>query len=51
MHAPDSPERVRAVAALRAIWDQWEAAFDEFSAEIEEYIDAREVLAPPQPGR
>ncbi|HEY7836292.1 MAG TPA: nuclear transport factor 2 family protein [Solirubrobacteraceae bacterium] len=39
-HAPDSPERVRGVLALRNIWDQWEQAFDDFGAEIEEYIDA-----------
>jgi ketosteroid isomerase-like protein len=39
MHAPDAPERVRGVPAIRAIWDQWDDAFDEFSANIEEYIE------------
>jgi ketosteroid isomerase-like protein len=38
-HAPDSPERVRGLAALQTIWDQWEDAFEDFGAEIEEYID------------
>jgi ketosteroid isomerase-like protein len=40
MHAPDVPERVRGVAAVRTIMDQWNEAFDEFTAEIDEYIDA-----------
>ena len=38
-HAPDASESVRGTAEVLAIWDQWEAAFDEFSAEIEEYVD------------
>src|SRR4051812_11399362 len=39
-HAPDTPETVHGLPALRAIWDQWEHAFDEFGADIEKYIDA-----------
>jgi ketosteroid isomerase-like protein len=38
-HAPDTPERLNGVSAVLANWDQWEAAFDDFGAEIEEYID------------
>jgi ketosteroid isomerase-like protein len=40
MHAPDVPERVRGVAAVRTIMEQWTETFDEFTAEIGEYIDA-----------
>jgi ketosteroid isomerase-like protein len=39
MHAPDVPERVQGVAAVRAIMEQWDEAFDEFTANVEEYID------------
>jgi ketosteroid isomerase-like protein len=39
-HAPDAPESVRGIPALRAIWNQWDEAFGEFTADIEEYIDA-----------
>jgi ketosteroid isomerase-like protein len=39
-HAPDAPERLRGIDAVNAYWDQWEDAFDDFTAEIEEYIDA-----------
>jgi len=39
-HAPDAPESVRGIPALRAIWDQWDQAFGDFNADIEEYIDA-----------
>jgi ketosteroid isomerase-like protein len=45
-HAPDSPETVRGLRALRTIWDQWDQAFDDFGADIEEFIDAgRYVVA------
>jgi ketosteroid isomerase-like protein len=44
MHAPDVPERVRGVAAVRAILDQWHEAFDEFTAEIDEYLDVGESV-------
>ena len=39
-HAPDAPERLRGVSAVRAYLDQWYEAFDDFTAEIDEYIDA-----------
>ena len=39
-HAPDAPERMSGIDALGAYLDQWEDAFDDFTAEIEEYIDA-----------
>jgi ketosteroid isomerase-like protein len=44
-HAPDSSERVRGLSALQTIWDQWEEAFDEFGADIEECIDAGRYVA------
>jgi ketosteroid isomerase-like protein len=37
--APDSPGRLVGRSAVDAYWAQWEDAFDEFTAEIEEYID------------
>jgi ketosteroid isomerase-like protein len=43
-HAPDAPERLRGIDAVRAYMDQWEDAFDDFTAEIEEYIDAGECV-------
>jgi ketosteroid isomerase-like protein len=43
-HAPDTPERVLGVDALQTIWEQWEQAFDEFSAEISEFIDAGDFV-------
>lgn len=42
MHAPDVPECVRGIAAIHGIWTQWQEAFDEFTAEIEECVDAGE---------
>src|SRR5947208_13541312 len=39
-HAPDAPERLRGVDAVGAYLDQWEDAFDDVTAEIEEYTDA-----------
>jgi ketosteroid isomerase-like protein len=39
-HAPDAPERLRGLDAVFAYMDQWEDAFDDFTAEVEEYIDA-----------
>jgi ketosteroid isomerase-like protein len=39
-HPPDSPELMRGSEAVMAYLEQWEQAFDEFTAEIEEYIDA-----------
>lgn len=43
-HAPDTPEYVRGVAAIRAIWQQWEQAFDELTADIGEFIDAGDFV-------
>ena len=39
MHAPDTPEVIRGISALRANWDIWEEVFDDFTAEVEEYVD------------
>ena len=39
-HAPDTPELRRGVAAVREIWGEWQDAFEQFTAEIEEYADA-----------
>jgi ketosteroid isomerase-like protein len=39
-HAPDTLERLRGIDAVRAAWDRWGDAFDYFTAEVEEYIDA-----------
>jgi ketosteroid isomerase-like protein len=39
-HAPDAPERLIGVDAIRAYWAQWDDAFDDFTAEIEDYLDA-----------
>ena len=43
-NAPDTPQRVQGVAAVRQILEQWNAAFDEFTAEIEEYVDAGDYV-------
>jgi ketosteroid isomerase-like protein len=39
-HAPDAPELLIGLDAIRGYWDQWDAAFDDFTAEIEECLDA-----------
>ena len=39
-HAPDAPERLIGIDAIRAYWTQWDDAFDDFTAEIEECLDA-----------
>jgi ketosteroid isomerase-like protein len=39
-HAPDTPEIVRGLEAVRALRERWIEVFDEFGAEINEYIDA-----------
>src|SRR6476646_10810813 len=39
MHAPDTPELIRGISALRANWATWEEVFDDLSAEVEEYVD------------
>jgi ketosteroid isomerase-like protein len=43
-HAADAPECVHGRSALLAIWDGWEEVFDDFTAEVEEYIDAGESV-------
>ena len=40
MHAPDAPEYVRGVPAVRALMSQWLTVWEEFTMEIGEYIDA-----------
>jgi ketosteroid isomerase-like protein len=40
MHAPDVPECVRGAPAVRALFQRWLTAFDEFTMEIKEYVDA-----------
>ena len=39
-HAPDTPEVVRGRAAILALWTQWTGVFDEFKAEVFDYVDA-----------
>lgn len=39
-HAPDMPEVFRGRAEGRLVVENWTAAYDEFAAEIYEYIDA-----------
>jgi ketosteroid isomerase-like protein len=39
-HAPDTPEVLVGVDAIIAAGGQWSQVFDEFSAEVYEYIDA-----------
>ena len=43
-HAPDVVETVRGIAAIQMIWDQWIAAFDQFTAELEECVEAGEFV-------
>jgi len=38
-HAPDAPGRLIGIDAIRAYWTQWDDAFDDFTAEIEECLD------------
>jgi ketosteroid isomerase-like protein len=39
-HAPDTPEMLVGVEAILAVAELWAQAFDEFGAEVYEYIDA-----------
>ena len=39
-HAPDTPEVLHGVDAILAAFEQWTQVFDEFEAEIYEYVDA-----------
>jgi ketosteroid isomerase-like protein len=43
-NAPDSPEVLYGTEAVMAYLDQWDAAFDTFTAEINEYIDAGDFV-------
>src|SRR4051794_24615325 len=43
-HAPDTPERVHGLPALRALMEQWDAVFDEFTVEVEEYIEVGDCV-------
>ena len=43
-HAFDTPERRRGVGAVREIWSAWRDSFEQFSAEIEEYVDEGEIV-------
>jgi ketosteroid isomerase-like protein len=46
MNAPDTPELIRGISVLRATWDTWEQVFDDFTIEIDEYVDVGDrVLA------
>jgi ketosteroid isomerase-like protein len=44
MHAPDTPELIRGISALRATWDTWQEVFDDFTTEIDEYVDVRDCV-------
>ena len=43
-HAPDLPEVTRGIAALRALTEQWDQAFDDFRAEVQECIDVEDSV-------
>jgi ketosteroid isomerase-like protein len=43
-HDPDTPECIHGRSELLATWDRWEEVFDDFTAEVEEYIDAGEFV-------
>ena len=38
-HAPDAPELLVGIDAIRGYWTQWDDAFDDFTAELEECLD------------
>jgi ketosteroid isomerase-like protein len=40
MHAPDVPEVVHGIDALKQLAAQWEAAYDSLTVEVLDYIDA-----------
>jgi ketosteroid isomerase-like protein len=44
MHAPDTPERVCGVPAVRAMVEQWDRAFEDFTAEIKEIIEVGDCV-------
>jgi len=43
-HPPDTPELVHGVASLREILHEWLGAFDDFKAEVEEFIDTGDCV-------
>ncbi len=43
-HAPDAPERLHGLAAVQAYTELWYDAFEDFTAEVEEYIDAGDFV-------
>jgi ketosteroid isomerase-like protein len=42
--APDQQFSVNGVEAIRKVWVAWTAAFHDFSADVDEYIDAGDVV-------
>lgn len=44
MHAPDAPEAVQGIDAVREIQRQWDAAFEDLVADVEEFIDAGDFV-------
>jgi ketosteroid isomerase-like protein len=43
-NAPDQASVVKGRAAIRDVWDLWTGAFDEFHANIEEYVDVGDFV-------
>jgi ketosteroid isomerase-like protein len=43
-HGPDAQECIHGRSAVLTVWDSWEEAFDDFTADVEEYIDAGESI-------
>jgi ketosteroid isomerase-like protein len=39
-HAPDLPETVRGRDSMRRVLAQWASAYDDFNADVVEYVDA-----------
>ena len=42
--APDQPMTVTGRDAVRSVWAEWSAAFDELRAEVDEWIDAGDAV-------
>jgi ketosteroid isomerase-like protein len=42
--APDQPLTVTGRDAIRGVWAEWSAAFEELRAEVEEWIDAGDAV-------
>ena len=43
-NAPDQSRIVRGRAAIHEVWTLWTAAFDEFRADVDEYMDRGDVV-------